>query len=222
MNAFGALLTGVVSVVVLATKFIQGAYIVLVAGAVLIAVFSYIHRHYASVAHFLEPQTHLGLERLGRVATTRHKTTVLLFVAQLNELTARSLALARSLSPDDFHAVTVASDPQRVLALQHNWLEMGGDVPLIVVDSPFREFTRPAVEYVRSLRPGPRHTVTVIIPEFVVQHWWDNFLHNQNALRLKAALLGEPWVAVISIPFHIGGQSAGTPLPDNENPSALA
>ncbi len=79
-------------------------------------------------------------------------------------------------------------------------------MPLLVVDSPYREFTRPAVEYVRSLRPGAKHTVTVIIPEFVVEHWWENFLHNQNALRLKAALLGVPWVVVISIPFHIGAQ----------------
>jgi hypothetical protein len=75
------------------------------------------------------------------------------------------------------------------------------------VDSPFREFIRPAVEYVRSLRPGSKHTVTVIIPEFVVEHWWDNVLHNQNALRLKAALLGVPWVVVISIPFHIGAHA---------------
>jgi hypothetical protein len=60
------------------------------------------------------------------------------------------------------------------------------------------------VDYVRSLKPSRRHTVTVIIPEFVVEHWWDNSLHNQNAFRLKAALLGVPWVVVISIPFHLG------------------
>ena len=204
MNAFGALLTGVVSVVVLATKFVQGAYIVLIAGIALILVFSYIKRHYAKVSRFLEPQSEERLARLGRVATTRPRTTVVLFVAQVNELTARSLALGQGLSPDDFHAVTIASEHQHVLTLQRHWLEMGIDVPLIVVDSPYRELIKPAVEYVRSLKPGPRHTVTVIIPEFVVEHWWDNFLHNQNALRLKAALLGVPWVVVISIPFHIG------------------
>jgi hypothetical protein len=91
-----------------------------------------------------------------------------------------------------------------VLTLQRTWTEMEITVPLVVVDSPYREFTRPAVEYIRSLRPGPRHTVTVIIPEFVVEHWWDNLLHNQNALRLKASLLGVPWVVVISVPFHVG------------------
>jgi hypothetical protein len=129
-----------------------------------------------------------------------------LFVSKVNELTARSLALGRGLSPDDFHAVTIASDPEHVASLQETWREMSIDVPLKVVDSPYREFTRPATEYVRTLEPGVDHTVTVIIPEFVVEHWWENFLHNQNALRLKAALLGVPWVVVISIPFHIGAQ----------------
>jgi amino acid transporter len=204
MNAFGALVTGVVSVVVLATKFLQGAYIVVVAGVVLVLIFMYIKRHYDKVARFLEPQNPERLERLGRIAISKPRTTVVLFVSQVNELTARSIALGRGLSPDDFHATTIASDPARVLTLQRTWTEMEITVPLVVVDSPYREFTRPAVEYIRSLRPGPRHTVTVIIPEFVVEHWWDNLLHNQNALRLKASLLGVPWVVVISVPFHVG------------------
>ena len=208
MNAFGAALTGVVSVVVLATKFLQGAYIVLVAGIVLVLIFMYVRSHYAKVARFLEPQSPERLESLGRVAVSRPRTTVVLFVAQVNELTARALSLGMGLSPDDFHAATIAGDPSSLERLQRTWADMDIEVPLVVVDSPYREFLKPAVEYVRSLKPGPRHTVTVIIPEFVVEHWWDNFLHNQNALRLKAALLGVPWVVVISIPFHIGAPDA--------------
>jgi len=204
MNGIGALMTGVVTIVVLVTKFVHGAYIVIIAVVVLIVAFSTVERHYKRVSRFLEPQNEQELERLGRVAISRPRTTVVLFVSQVNELTARSLALGRGLSPDDFHAVTIASDPERVLALQHTWAEMEINIPLVVVDSPYREFTRPAIEYVRSLKPSGKHTVTVIIPEFVVEHWWENFLHNQNALRLKASLLGVPWVVVISIPFHIG------------------
>ena len=146
------------------------------------------------------------------MAISKPRTTVVLFVSKVNELTARSLSLGRGLSPDDFHAVTIASDPQQVLDLQRTWQEMEINIPLVVVDSPYREFVRPAVEYVKSLHPGPNHTVTVIIPEFVVEHWWENFLHNQNALRLKGALLGVPWVVVISIPFHIGAAEAGRGL----------
>lgn len=204
MNGIGAVLTGIVTLVVLVTKLAAGAYIVLIAVAVLIAAFYTVQRHYKRVATFLEPQNEAQLERLGRLAVSRPRTTVVLFVSQVNELTARSLALGRGLSPDDFHAVTIANDPERVLALQQTWTEMDIDIPLVVVDSPYREFTRPSVEYVKSLRPSAKHTVTVIIPEFVVEHWWENFLHNQNALRLKAALLGVPYVVTISIPFHIG------------------
>jgi amino acid transporter len=209
MNGTGATLTAVVSVVIVVTKFTHGAYLVVAAVPVLVWVFYVVRRHYQKVARFLEPQNPEQLERLGQVAISRPKTTVVLFASQVNELTARSLALGRGLSPDDFHAVTIASDPEQVLALQRTWAEMEIDVPLLVVDSPYREFTRPAVEYVRSLHPSADHTVTVIIPEFVVEHWWENFLHNQNALRLKAALLGVPWVVVISIPFHIG-EGTGT------------
>jgi hypothetical protein len=204
MNGVGATLTGLVTVVVMVTKFTHGAYIVLIAVGLLVFLFYRIRHHYLRVASFLAPQNEDQLERLGKVATSRPKTTVVLFVSQVNELTARSLALGRGLSPDDFHAVTIASDPGSVLNLQRTWAEMEIDVPLLVVDSPYREFTRPAVEYIKSLKPSRKHTVTVIIPEFVVEHWWENFLHNQNALRLKGALLGVPWVVVISIPFHIG------------------
>ncbi len=149
-----------------------------------------ISRHYAKVARFLEPQSRERLERLGRIAISRPQTTVVLFVSQVNELTARALSLGRALSPDDFHAVTITSDPGFCGELEHTWEEMEIDVPLKVVESPYREFTRPAVELRTVARPEPQHTVTVIIPEFVVEHWWENFLHNQNALRLKAALLG--------------------------------
>lgn len=204
MNGLGATLTGIVAGVITITKFTHGAYIVVAAIAVLMIAFYTVRRHYDRVASFLQPQGPGQLERLGQIALSRPKTTVVLFVSQVNELTARSLALGRGLSPDDFHAATIASNPEHVLSLQRTWAEMGIDVPLLVVDSPYREFTRPAVEYVRSLHPGRKHTVTVIVPEFVVEHWWENFLHNQNALRLKAALLGVPWVVVISIPFHIG------------------
>lgn len=204
MNAVGGVLTGVVTVVVLVTKFRGGAYIVLIAVVVLIGVFYGVRRHYQRVARFLEPQGTEELGRLGRVAVSKPRTTVILFVSKVNELTARSLALGRGLSPDDFHAVTIASDPQSVLDLQRTWQELDIDTPLVVVDSPYREFVRPAVEYIKSLHPGADHTVTVVIPEFVVQHWWENFLHNQNALRLRTSLRGVPWVVVISIPFHLG------------------
>jgi amino acid transporter len=202
MNAFGALLTGVVAVVLLATKFVQGAYIVVVAVPMLVAVFYAVRRHYARVASVLQGGDAEDAE-IGVLARTLPRTSVVLFVAQVNPLTARALSLARALSPDDLHAVTVSNDPERAERLLDRWMEVGIDVPLEVVESPYREFIKPAVNFVRSLEPSPDHTVTVVIPELVVEHWWEALLHNQDALRLKASLLRVPWVVVMSIPLHV-------------------
>ncbi len=211
MNGVGATLTAVVSVVIVFVKFLHGAYLVVAAVPILVGIFYVVHRHYERVAAVLEPQNMMELEELGRVVTSRPRTTVVLFVAQVNSLTARSLSLARALSPDDVHAVTVSSDPERLARLQETWDRMKIDVPLEVVESPYREFIKPAVVYVRSLKPGPDHTVTVVIPEFVVEHWWEAFLHNQDALRLKGALYVVPWVVVINIPLHISAAKTQEP-----------
>ena len=204
MNGLGALLTGVAVIVVLVAKFTSGSYLAPLAIFVFLTIFFAVHRHYEKVTRYLEPQNQEQIRRLAQVAVSKPKTTVVLFVSKVNELTARSLALGQGLSPDDFHAVTVAGNVTEADHLRQTWQDMGIKVPLLVVDSPYREFVRPALEYIQLLRPGAEHTVTVIIPEFVVEHWWENFLHNQNALRLKAALLSVPWVVTISIPFHIG------------------
>lgn len=217
MNGFGATLTAVVSVVIVITKFTHGAYLVVAAIPALVGIFYVVRRHYDSVAKALEPQSFMDLETLGKVAMTPPRTTVVVFVAQVNSLTARSLSLARALSPTDVHVVTISNDPDRLERLQATWAKMDIDVPLEVVDSPFREFVKPAVAYVRSLDPGPDHTVTVVIPEFVVEHWWEALLHNQDALRLKATLLGVPWVVVMSIPLHVGAAARRAKAADAES-----
>ena len=211
MNGFGATLTAGVSVVIVIVKFTHGAYLVVAAVPLLVGIFYVVRRHYDRVAAVLEPQNNMELEELGQIATSRPRTTVVLFVAQVNSLTARSLSLARALAPDDVHAVTISSDPERLQRLHETWERMHVDLPLEVVDSPFREFIKPAVAYVRSLKPGPDHTVTVVIPEFVVEHWWEAFLHNQDALRLKGALYVVPWVVVINIPLHISAAKTQDP-----------
>jgi hypothetical protein len=202
MNGVGAFFTGVVAVVIIITKFVGGAYLVVAAVPVLVGIFYAIRRHYNMVARVLEPHSHATMERIERLAASSPRTTAVLFVATVNALTARSISLARSLSPDDIHAVTIGNDPERVAELRKVWAGVAPDLELEVVESPYREFVKPALEYVRSLEPGPEHTVAVIIPEFVVEHWWENLLHNQSALRLKGALFLVPWVVVISIPLH--------------------
>ncbi len=214
MNAFGALLTGVVAVVLLLTKFVEGAYIVVGAVPLLVLSFYWVRRHYQKVARVLEPQSGQDLEGLGRAATVVTDTTVVLFVAQVNAMTARALAVARALAPTDLQVVTISNNPERLLRLQSSWEQMDLRIPLRVVDSPYREFVKPAVAYIKSLDPSPLHSVTVMIPEFVVEHWWEELLHNQDALRLKAALLRVPWVGVMSVPLHIGAAAAAQKAAD--------
>jgi hypothetical protein len=101
-------------------------------------------------------------------------------------------------------AITVKIDDADTEALQEEWYNRGIGINLVVIDSPFREITRPVIEYVRRIRrDSPRDVVCVYIPEYVVGHWWENLLHNQSALRLKSRLLFEPGVMVTSVPYQL-------------------
>jgi amino acid transporter len=203
MNGVGAVLTGVVSLVIVATKFTHGAYIIVVAISLLVLVFSGIRHHYDRVGAALGSREKMEIQLLKYLAEAPPRTTVVLLVAQVNWLTARALSFARGLGTADIHAVTVKVDEARLQRLQRDWAELDSGVELEALDSPYRELIRPALAYVNSLEPGPEHLVTVVIPEFVVEKWWQAALHNQDALRLKAALLLVPWVAVISIPYRM-------------------
>ncbi len=203
LNGLGAAMTGVVAVVIVVAKFSHGAYLVLIAIPVIVSFCLLVNRHYQRVSSLLGPAAPSEYGRLGLVAMARPRTSVVMFVSQVNELTARSLSFARAVAPDDIHAVTIKGDDKRLEMLEDAWTAMGIDVPLEVIESPYRELVRPAVDHIRSLEPGPEHMVTVIIPEFVVEHWWEAALHNQNAFRLKAALLLMPWVVVLSVPLHL-------------------
>lgn len=124
-------------------------------------------------------------------------------VSRLHGPTLRTLAYARSTRPSTLHALTVQIDPEESDQLRRDWHQTGLDVPLTVLDSPYREITQPVVEYVRSLRrESPRDAVTVFIAEYVAQRWWEHLLHNQSALRIKTRLLFTPGVMVTSVPWQ--------------------
>lgn len=163
-----------------------------------------IYRHYQRVGKALAVQTTLeAAARYRHIAQKDTKAAMVMLVAQVNELTVRSLSLARSMSGTDLHVVTIASDPERLSRLQQDWEDLESGVTLEVIDSPFRELVGPAVAYVTSLQPSPQRPVLVVIPELVVPHWWQMALHNQDALRLRAALRQLRWVSVVSIPYRL-------------------
>ncbi len=118
--------------------------------------------------------------------------------------TLRALTYARASRPTVLEAITVDVDPEDTARLQADWERMEIPVTLKVLASPYREVTRPVIEYVRALRRDrPADLVTVFIPEYVVGHWWEQLLHNQSALRLKSRLLFTPGVMVTSVPWQL-------------------
>ncbi|MEW2440402.1 APC family permease [Micromonospora marina] len=201
INTFGMAMTGVVLIIVLATKFLLGAWIAIVAMAVMYVVMLGIRRHYDRVAEELEPTEQRG------VLPARNHAIVL--VSKLHKPTLRAVAYARATRPDTLTAVTVNVDEQDTRDLQADWERRELPVPLTVVDSPYREITRPILNFVASVRrESPRDVVTVFIPEYVVGRWWENLLHNQSALRLKGRLLFEPGVMVTSVPWQLASTAS--------------
>ncbi|MGW3421087.1 APC family permease [Streptomyces phaeochromogenes] len=202
INALGAVVTGLVLVIVLATKFLEGAWLAVLAAIVLWVMMRGIRRHYDATSAELavtDPREEL-------VPPSRVLGIVL--VSTLHKPTLRALSYAHALHPDRLEALTVSVDRDESLALRERWQEYGIDVPLKVLDSPYREVTRPVVEYVRSLRrESPRDVVAVFIPEYVVGHWWENLLHNQSALWLKSRLLFTPGVMVTSVPWQLSSSA---------------
>ena len=196
INGVGAAVTALVLVLVVAYKFLGGAYLAIGAMIVLFLLMRGIRRHYDAVSVELVPKP------AGDILPSRNHAIVL--VSQLHAPTLRALAYAKATRPSDLIALTVAVDDGTDRRLQAEWDARQVDVPLTIVSSPYREVTRPVLDYIRRIhRDSPRDVVTVFIPEYVVGHWWEHLLHNQSPLRLKGRLLYEPGVMVTSVPYQL-------------------
>jgi hypothetical protein len=188
--------TGLVFVIVLVTKFAAGAWIVVLAAPLLFLVMKAIAMHYRQLSDELRAGP-------SGVALPSQVHAVVL-VSNLLAPTLRALAFAQATAPASLRAVTVAVEGAEG-PLPAEWRERGVPVPLVVIESPYRETVRPVQLYVRQLRRDyPGDVISIIIPEYVVGLWWQNLLHNQTALRLKARLLFEAGVTVTSVPWVIG------------------
>jgi hypothetical protein len=197
INTVGACVTAVVLVIVLVSKFASGAWIVVVAMPVIWLTMRGINRHYASVALELIPP-------LDAPVTLPATNRAIVLVSKLHLPTLRALAYARATSPSHLEAITVDVDEAETLRLKEEWDRSGMVIPLTIIASPYREITRPVLSYVKRLRrESPRDIVTVYIPEYVLGHWWEQVLHNQTALRLKARLLQQRGVVVASVPYQL-------------------
>lgn len=197
INALGAFMSATVLIVVLVTKFLEGARYAILAMAILFVLMLGIRRHYNRVSEELRLD-----EDEAQLLPSRVHAIVLL--SKLHKPAMRALAYARATRPTFLEAITVEVDPEDTAALREEWSRRDIPVPLKVLASPYREITRPIIDYVRSLRSGnPRDVVVVYIPEYVLGRWYEQILHNQSALRLKARLLFTPGVMVASVPWQL-------------------
>ncbi|WP_345702013.1 APC family permease [Kitasatospora terrestris] len=198
INGLGAVTTALVLVIVLITKFTQGAWLAVLAAGLLWLMMRGIRRHYDAVS------AELAVEDPRAESVRPSKVHGVVLVSKLHKATLRALGYAEAFRPDTLEALTVAVEQDATDELRGQWDAYGIEVPLKVLDSPYREITKPVVSYVRDYRrSSPREAVAVFIPEYVVGHWWEHLLHNQSALWLKSRLLFTPGVMVISVPWQL-------------------
>jgi amino acid transporter len=197
ISAFAFVMTGTVLVIVLVTKFVHGAWIAVVAMVFLWFLMRGIRSHYDRVSEELVADETDDMALPSRVHA-------IILVSKFHKPTLRAVAYARAARPTTIEALTVNVDPGEAERLTAEWERRHIPVPLKVLDSPYREVTRPVISYVKEIRrSSPRDLVTVYIPEYVVGHWWEHLLHNQSALRLKGRLLFTPGVMVSSVPWQL-------------------
>ncbi|HBB89940.1 MAG TPA: amino acid permease [Blastocatellia bacterium] len=196
INAVGAVATFIVLCVFIATKFIHGAWIVVVVVPLLVLMFRAIHKHYTVVAR------QLSTEGLGEIRPLHH--TVIVPISGIHRGVVGALQYAKSIAPDHVQAVYVDFDEEATAKLREKWERWGAGVKLVVLPSPYRELTRPLLRYIARLeRKHDNDMVTVVLPEFVPAKWWQHLLHNQSSLMLKGALLFKKGVIVTSVPYHL-------------------
>jgi len=196
INGIGAIATCIVLFVFIATKFVHGAWIVVVLIPLLVLMFLRIHHHYFEVAKQLST---VGLEPLRPI---HHE--VIVPISGIHRGVIAALEYAKSIAPHHVTAVYVNLDEESTQKLREKWQQWGSGVNLVVVASPYRSLLRPLLNYIdRVKRSSPGDVITIVLPEFVPAKWWQNLLHNQNTLFLKGALLFKRGVVVTNVPYHL-------------------
>jgi len=196
VNGLGALATLIVLVVLVITKFIHGAWIVVVLIPLLVAMFRAIHRHYLDIA------TQLTTEGLTGLRPIRHE--VIVPISGIHRGVVKALEYAKSIAPGHVTALYINFDEEATQKLRQKWERLGGGVELVVLASPYRSLVGPLTRYVdRRMKTHQDQMVTIVLPEFIPARWWHHLLHNQSSLMLKGALLFKPDVIVTSVPYHL-------------------
>jgi len=195
VNGVGMVMTAAVFIVTGADKFLDGAWIVVVIIPLLVFMLRGVHTHYTEISERAAVET--------PITPTKVRPICIVPVADLNPVALQSMALARKIS-DNVVAVHISDDEQEIARLRAKWQTWGNHVPLEIIESPYRSLVRPLLAYIDAIDRQVRDdTLIVVLPEMVATRLWHQLLHNQTALRLKAALLLRPGTVVINVPYHL-------------------
>ena len=196
INIFGTVVTGTVLLVVAYTKFLYGAWMVLVLIPLITALLYGIHRHYQTVHDAL---VITGPEQ--QEVPVLPAPVVIVPIARLDRAALQALAFARSVSPT-VKAVHISTSNTSAEEFRRRWEQLDTDIKLDIVVSPYRSLLAPLLKYIDAMGKPDDRPITVVLSEFVPRHWWEWLLHSQTAFRLKAALLFRPNTIVIDVPYH--------------------
>jgi amino acid transporter len=194
INALGMVLTGVVAVVVASVKFVAGAWMVVALIPILVAAMLFVHREYVREEEELTVRDDLVFGRPHR------RQRVVVPVPGLTRAVVQAIAFGRTLS-NDVRAVFVTDDVEEGERLRVRFQRQLPGVPLVIVESPYRQLVRPLVTYLNVMEHDPDTVTIVVVPEFVLRHWWERILHNRTAERLRRALIGRPDTVVALVPY---------------------
>jgi amino acid transporter len=215
INAGGAVLTGVVLAIVVAEKFIDGAYLVVILVPLLVGMMLFISRQYA------RSKAELRVRPDVIVPPPVREERAVVPIPGLDRATVQAINVARSVA-DDVRAVFISDDPDDATRLRKDFERQVPGVPLVVVESPYRALAGPLLAYLDVLDmawpPGKPEPITfVVIPEYVARSWWERLLYNQSAKRLRSMLLGRPHTVIVNVPYRRDdpdAHSAAVPAPD--------
>jgi hypothetical protein len=194
INAVGAVMTGVVLVVVLFSKAPESLLVAIII-PIMVALMWFIRHEYDTAAKelYIDPRRVFG--------KSDKRTRVIVPIPNISRSVIRSVQFGRALS-DDVRAVHITIDSESTEQLRRDWEHMLPGVPLVVIETPYRSLVVPFLHYLDVMAPTPPDTITVVVlPEYVPRHWWDRFLHNQKAERIRQALVGRHNTVVAEVPY---------------------
>lgn len=195
INGLGAVTTGVIAIIVASSKFLSGAWVVIIMAPMLIALMLSIRSHYRSMSR--------QLDAADPTDDVEPDPIVIVPLARLDRPARRALAFARTISPHAT-AVHITNDPHTADKLREDWPSLGGRMELVVVESPYRALVGPLLRYMDALQSlHPNRPIVVVLADVVPRHWWENLLHNQTSLRLKLRLFGRKNTIVADVPFYL-------------------